>query len=107
MRCEVCKQGKATSFVNKKNVCRDCFEELKQNKHLRIRKGIYSYKCVTCEKSFESKCKLIIPFCSRNCRDKHKRMIDKDIVAENKESTREFIQEINLIKASKGGVEII
>ena len=102
--CEVCGEREASSFVKKKCVCRDCFEVLKQNKHIRVRKGLTSYKCSTCGKVFESKCKLIIPFCSRRCRDRHNRIIDRDIEEIERDEIVSFIQEISPFKALKGGV---
>jgi len=105
MICEECRQRNASSFVNKKSVCKDCFEELKHNKHLRVKRGIYSYKCIICGKSFEYKYKLMIPLCSRKCRDKHKRKINKDIQKEDGE--RVLIEELKLFRTTKGGVKTI
>ena len=80
MICENCKKQKASAYFNTKRVCEDCFFKLSN-----MKRDKKIYECSICKKRFTSGRKLSIPFCSRKCKNKAKRRLNREEDGLNKQ----------------------
>lgn len=60
MKCQTCKRAKATTYLDKKNLCVDCFLKNKN----RVYNGLRIKKCLVCGKDQGYRNK---KYCSREC----------------------------------------